>query len=398
MQDADGSKYIPVRGCIACGGFGHSHCTCVLLGAALHRKLDPHKDMKDVVDVILRLLLLWDWREARVDKEITCLSYAPSCDVMVAGSRAGICFIKAQTGEKILCPVTGHNSLVSGVAFHPEKPTILVSCSWDETIKIWDVTSGSCLSTLKVDAGDFGVLCVTFNGTGDTIVAGCYNGNIFFIDTSTRKVREPPLKVDAGTFGVRCVTSNSTGDTTIAGCWNGNIFLINTATSQVREPPLSFGWDSSPVLSIAFKDNMIAAGCGNGHIKIFRLNESRDWGQIQSESPLRGHRYVHSLCRELFYLFLVHQITNLVCLSSDYVGCVAFKPDNSNILVSGSYDETIKMWDITSGSCLLTLTGHSGPVRGVTFSAEVRWLVSGSWDKTIRLWDTHAGATVVSPV
>ena len=113
MQDADGSKYIPVRGCIACGGFGHSHCTCVLLGAALHRKLDPHKDMKDVVDAILRLLL-WDWREARVDEAITCLSYAPSSGVIAAGSGKGMLyFIDAQTGEKILCPVRGHRYVPS---------------------------------------------------------------------------------------------------------------------------------------------------------------------------------------------------------------------------------------------------------------------------------------------
>ena len=44
-----------------------------------------------------------------------------------------------------------------------------------------------------------------------------------------------------------------------------------------------------------------------------------------------------------------------MCLSSDWVNCVAFKPDNPNILVSGSWDETIKMWDITSGSCVSTL-------------------------------------------
>ena len=48
----------------------------------------------------------------------------------------------------------------------------------------------------------------------------------------------------------------------------------------------------------------------------------------------------------------------MVCLSSDMVLCVAFKPDNPNILVSCSYDETNKMWDITSGSCVSTLRGH----------------------------------------
>ena len=77
---------------------------------------------------------------------------------------------------------------------------------------------------------------------------------------------------------------------------------------------------------------------------------------------------------------------------------VAFKPDNSNILVSCSYDKTIKMWDITSGSCLSTLRGHSDWVIGMAFSADGQWLISGSQDKTIRLWDARPGGTVVSAV
>ena len=49
----------------------------------------------------------------------------------------------------------------------------------------------------------------------------------------------------------------------------------------------------------------------------------------------------------------------MVCLSSELVTCFAFKPDNPNIVVSASYDKTIKTFDITSGSCLSTLTGHT---------------------------------------
>ena len=53
---------------------------------------------------------------------------------------------------------------------------------------------------------------------------------------------------------------------------------------------------------------------------------------------------------------LLSVLTNLVCLSSDWVRCVAFKPNNANIVVSGSDDKTIIVWDITSGSCLSTLS------------------------------------------
>ena len=57
----------------------------------------------------------------------------------------------------------------------------------------------------------------------------------------------------------------------------------------------------------------------------------------------------------------------MVCLRRDYVNCVAFKPDNPNIVVSGSDDKTIKTWDITSGSCLSALR-VDGDVSSVNFA------------------------------
>ena len=83
-----------------------------------------------------------------------------------------------------------------------------------------------------------------------------------------------------------------------------------------------------------------------------------------------------------------------MCLSSDGVTCVAFKPDNPNIVVSGSYDKTIKTWDITSGSCLSTLKGHSDIVTSVCFSSDGKQLASGSEDKTVRNWDLATRASL----
>ena len=75
------------------------------------------------------------WREARVDEdeEIECLAYAPSCDVIVSGSRAGkLHFINAQTGEKILC-LMSCGSHVNSIAFRDNM--IAAGCSSGE-IKI----------------------------------------------------------------------------------------------------------------------------------------------------------------------------------------------------------------------------------------------------------------------
>jgi WD40 repeat protein len=67
-----------------------------------------------------------------------------------------------------------------------------------------------------------------------------------------------------------------------------------------------------------------------------------------------------------------------------WVYCVTVLP--SGEVVSGSSDNTLKVWDVKTGVCLKTLEGHSNSVQCVAAlpSGEV---VSGSWDNTIKIWD-----------
>ena len=75
---------------------------------------------------------------------------------------------------------------------------------------------------------------------------------------------------------------------------------------------------------------------------------------------------------------------------TDGVWSVAFSPDSSQ-LASGSEDETIRLWDVVTGSEISRLTGHKDGVRSVAFSPDGSQLTSGSYDKTIRLWDVVTG-------
>ena len=73
---------------------------------------------------------------------------------------------------------------------------------------------------------------------------------------------------------------------------------------------------------------------------------------------------------------------------SSGVTCVAVLQDGR--VVSGSHDGTLHVWDAASGQCLQALEGHSDLVTCVAVLQGGR-VVSGSFDGTLRVWDAASG-------
>ncbi|KDD72035.1 hypothetical protein H632_c3969p0, partial [Helicosporidium sp. ATCC 50920] len=74
---------------------------------------------------------------------------------------------------------------------------------------------------------------------------------------------------------------------------------------------------------------------------------------------------------------------------SHYVQDVVLSSDGKFCL-SGSWDNTLRLWEIATGTSTRKFTGHTKDVLSVAFSVDNRQILSSSRDRTIKLWNTLA--------
>jgi len=82
---------------------------------------------------------------------------------------------------------------------------------------------------------------------------------------------------------------------------------------------------------------------------------------------------------------------------TDRVFSAAFSPDGTRI-VTGSRDKTARIWDARTGAPLAVLSGHSDRVVSAVYSPDGKHLLTASWDRTAQVWDARTGARLTQLV
>ncbi len=107
---------------------------------------------------------------------------------------------------------------------------------------------------------------------------------------------------------------------------------------------------------------------------------------LKQPTPTYPTQIIHSVALPMREIFSLQGHEAGICVDA----CLAFSPDGRR-LASGSWDHTIKIWNVHSGLLLQTLQGHKDLVLSIAFSPNGLLLASSSADSTIKLWDVNTG-------
>jgi WD40 repeat protein/serine/threonine protein kinase len=292
-----------------------------------------------VVDLSRRGGLLWSVAFAQGDDILT-----------VGGSEARLWDVRNGKEKMSFSP----HGAVASAHFSPDNKWVITG-SWDNSAKIWDVESRRAV--FKLEGGHDGfVNSATFTPDGRFAVTAGDDGRVVFWDVraSGENGGTPPIAktIPAHYDRTLCVTFSRDGQWLVSTSSDKTARLWNAETGQHVRTFTGHAW---AVMSADFSQDGARLITGSED------TQAKVWDAATGECllTLAGH--------------------------TAPVASVAFAPDGARVL-TGSQDQAAKLWDAVTGKEILTLSRHTEDVTSVAFSPDGKQILTASRDGTALIW------------
>lgn len=298
----------------------------------------------------------------------------------------------------------GYQQWVTSLAFSPNGE-ILISGGWDQsrnTARVWDLTQGREIFTLNTSA--FFVFSAAFASDGKTIVlGGCKEGRVdanlnqlYCANNGTVEVWNIETHAKVVEFAghnqtVYAVAFSPDSSKIVSAGGDGLVKIWDVSTGKLLR---TLKGHSSWALSVSFSPDgrFVASGSDDKTVRIWnvetgeavavlRKHLSRVWALAYSPD---GKILASGGDDQMINIWAMPGGTVIKTLSCD-TSSLAFNKAGS-LMVAGSWDSSIRVYDTSDWTEIKKLTGHSAKIRAVAFSPTTVALASASEDNTIKLW------------
>ena len=300
---------------------------------------------------------------AKLDSKIHQLAFSSDSKRVVGANRNGeIRVWDVNTGDELFSFTTGHTQELGALAFSPGSSTLAIG--HDDTIQLWD-THNFTHQPIHIHPNTW-LMDLVFSPDNKTLT--CAERFIFRYEKRDAFVKETVI---------------------------GKLSLWDTRTgNKVSDLPVEWHKGNLPIPRGKWKTTSSSSGMGNGvHSEnvVFSPDGFRLVTALNSNSATKDSRFT------IFVWEIWEDPNRLSHLTlkghTDTINALTFTP-NGEMLASGSDDGTIRLWDSSTGTQLLSLSSEK--TNSLAFSMDGKTLASISNFSQIQLWNISTGRQLTS--
>lgn len=338
------------------------------------------------------------------DQPITSLCFDKSNTLVASGSTDKSIKIWDIDNKYCTHNFRGHEGIVTTIKFHPNPSKLqLFSASHDNTIRVWDLQTKKCTAVLSNHLSI--VTSLQFSASGTYLFSGGRDKVFIVWDLKNNNTAKKTVPVYEAIEDMLVTNYNTQEDTVVTVGEKGIIKMWDWQESSLIKESSGEGILGTSISYILKTQNSIISA-RTDHSLIIHDNISLEKTKllIGFHDEIIDIKYitptslaVATNSEQVKLLNLKEESWNILEGHTDIVICLDVSIDNT-LLLSGSKDSSIRLWNINKKQCVAVCEGHTEAIGAVSFSKKSNsFFVSGSRDKTIKYWQiTSGGSGIVS--